>query len=189
MNNEMDDFVAKPGCSEYVWPGGRRSKCDSARQTAAIVDGSDDLDSRTASCLWWPARPGGHALRPDVLQVIAGCNRLSHECPGCRGSAAVSPSMEARCSVSAAQIRPRTQPACWPRMGYTIEADGWRRAGGSHCRARRRARGRHRIQRKRQGCRLLTNFMQQVLVDTSLRQPPAHVGVAGKNSRMPDSRA
>ena len=42
LNNEMDDFSAKPGTAEHVRPGAGRGERDRARQAAAVVDDADD---------------------------------------------------------------------------------------------------------------------------------------------------
>ncbi len=46
LNDEMDDFSVKPGNTEFVWFGWRKSKCDRAFEKNVKLDDAFDFRER-----------------------------------------------------------------------------------------------------------------------------------------------
>jgi hypothetical protein len=95
LNDEMDDFDAKPGACESIWAGGRRRQCDRARQAHAVVDGAD------ARVPQWQAVARARLARRTAHPVSgarcpARCARSRHEPRGRGGEPAIPPPMAAR---------------------------------------------------------------------------------------------
>ena len=112
LNNEMDDFSAKPGVPNmYGVVGGTRQR-HRARQADALVDDADHRAARTATWPWWRARPAARRSSPRCSRHAEHL-RFSHEpAAGRRGRPLPSPAAAAGSHYLFAVLRAAARDAC-----------------------------------------------------------------------------
>ena len=78
LNNEMDDFVAKPGSPNmFGLIGGKANSIEPGKRPLSSM--TPTILLATASCLWLSALPAVRASLPECSKVIARCDRFPHD--------------------------------------------------------------------------------------------------------------
>ena len=70
LNNELDDFAAKPRCAQCLRPRRRRGQCAGPRQAAAVVDDARRIVLKDGKPFLVTGSPGGSRIITTVLQVM-----------------------------------------------------------------------------------------------------------------------